>query len=203
MAHHKACTGGANESNGKRRGQWKTGTINACLTTILVWKTVLNFLPGMTLGSLGIWQQQKEKKRKEKTHTHIVIVLNSERGIKAIILTRIYLTPQLRFPENCYEAIMLPSASPTSIFFFSKAVHAIVPREAFLPAYVVSGKRGKLKEGYFAAPLVSESVHSCYKYATRATSGKRVSLVIKSLPFICKRNIFLIAFPLRFAIPSS
>lgn len=37
-----------------------------------------------------------ERKRKEKIKpTYIVIFLNSERGIRAIILTRIYLTLQL------------------------------------------------------------------------------------------------------------
>ena len=52
-----------------------------------------------------------------------------------------------------------------------KAVHSVVLREPFLPAGVVSEERGKLQEGHFAAPVILENVHSCYKYAPRVTSG--------------------------------
>lgn len=62
-------------------------------------------------------------------------------------------------------------------------------REPFLPANVVSGKRGNFKEGQFAAPVIFENVHSCYKYAPRVTSGKSPPQLIKSLPFSCKKKI--------------
>lgn len=66
-----------------------------CLTTILVWKSVLNFLPGMTLGSLGIWQQQKEKKKRKNPQTHCYIFELWERNKSNNTYKNIFNSPTL------------------------------------------------------------------------------------------------------------